>query len=693
MRCSPFRGLPRLLRVPALVATWLCAWPAAPVAGDLPSAAATPPRAGAGPVPSVEAPFPDDLRTLDGFAFPVRHSPGLEDRTRVMAGRIASVLERFEPRLGLTPEVTLLVLAEVHWSDHTAFPVYGMPHILGGRTLVVAGEDNALWRSTLPDPDALPLPLAGELRRVYGDGTGGLTAAPFFDLLAIHELGHAYTAQAGVDTQRLWMGEFLPNLLLHTWVEEAAPELLPALTLLPDLGVAAGPGNQPFTTLDELEAHYVRIGQQHPENYAWYQFRWHQGARRIYEAGGGRLLDRLWAALRDTSDRLDDPALLHLLDTRVHRSLGDLVREWDAETMSPPAARVGEAPAASHRPLPILDMHLHAGPAHAQGPPPVAICRHWYNRPGWDPGLGSLGDEFMGLLTDPPCDDPLWSPETDEALMRETLEVLDRRNVYGVLSGPATFVRRWREAAPDRIIPGLTFDLGTGQPSTDTLRAMHARGDLAVFGEIITQYRGILPTDDALVPYWALAEELDIPVGIHVGTGPPGAPYLGFGDYRARLHSALTMEEVLVRHPRLRVYLMHAGYPFLDDLLALMYVHPQVHVDVGAIVFALHRPAFHRYLQALVEAGYGKRILFGTDQMVWPGLVEWSIQVIEEAPFLSEEEKRDILYNNAARFLRLSPEEIAGHHGEGSPTGTEGPTPPVRGGATPGRPEPPPRGP
>jgi predicted TIM-barrel fold metal-dependent hydrolase len=38
------------------------------------------------------------------------------------------------------------------------------------------------------------------------------------------------------------------------------------------------------------------------------------------------------------------------------------------------------------------------------------------------------------------------------------------------------------------------------------------------------------------------------------------------------------MEEVLVRHPRLRVYLMHAGYPMLDDLLAVMYAHPQVYV-------------------------------------------------------------------------------------------------------------------
>jgi uncharacterized protein len=56
-------------------------------------------------------------------------------------------------------------------------------------------------------------------------------------------------------------------------------------------------------------------------------------------------------------------------------------------------------------------------------------------------------------------------------------------------------------------------------------------------------------------------------------------------------------------------------------------------------------------------------VMFGSDQMVWPGVIERSIVVIEEAPFLSEEQKRDILYNNAARFLRLSEAEIARHHG------------------------------
>ncbi len=64
-----------------------------------------------------------------------------------------------------------------------------------------------------------------------------------------------------------------------------------------------------------------------------------------------------------------------------------------------------------------------------------------------------------------------------------------------------------------------------------------------------------------------------------------------------------------------------------------------------------------------MDAGFGKRVMFGSDQMNWPGVIEPAIAVIQEAPFLSEEQKRDILYNNAARFLRLSEQEIARHHG------------------------------
>jgi predicted TIM-barrel fold metal-dependent hydrolase len=311
--------------------------------------------------------------------------------------------------------------------------------------------------------------------------------------------------------------------------------------------------------------------------------------------------------------------------------------------------------------LPIIDMHLHALAANAQGPPPVAVCTPIDPFPAWDPAQ-PYGATFTPMLQKPPCADPVWSPMTDGELMQQTLDVMERLNIIGVVSGTAERVAAWRAAAPHRLIPALQLPINESTPAPGALRDLHRRGDLAVLGEVVTQYQGIAPDDPRLEPYWALAEELDIPVGIHVGPGPPGVIYLGAGGYRARLHSALTMEEVLVRHRRLRVYIMHAGYPLIDDLLAVLYSHPQVYVDVGVIVFTQPRSAFYRYLQRIVEAGFGTRVMFGSDHMVWPGVIERSIAVIEEAPFLSGDRKRDILYNNAARFLRLSDQDIARHH-------------------------------
>jgi hypothetical protein len=319
-------------------------------------------------------------------------------------------------------------------------------------------------------------------------------------------------------------------------------------------------------------------------------------------------------------------------------------------------------PLAAQQREPIIDVHMHALAADAQGPPPLGMCTPFPQFPAWDPAT-PYGDQFIGQLKTPACADPIWSPTTDDELMNQTLAVAERRNVIGVLSGPAGRVAAWVKANPCRFIRGLSFQLNDKDtPSPAALRTMHARGELQVLGELTNQYAGILPNDPRMEPYWALAAELDIPVGIHIGTGPPGVIYLGAAGYRAQMHSALTIEDVLVKRPKLRVYIMHAGYPMIDDLLAVLYTHPQVYVDVGVIVYTQPRPAFYRYLQAIVDAGFISRVMFGSDQMVWPAAIERAITVIEEAPFLTTQQKRDIFYNNAARFLRLSKEDIARHH-------------------------------
>ncbi len=321
---------------------------------------------------------------------------------------------------------------------------------------------------------------------------------------------------------------------------------------------------------------------------------------------------------------------------------------------------LGLSAVAQESPAPIIDMHLHASPANSQGPPPVALCAPGMGYPPANTGA-DWGATFMAFMKNVPCDHPLRSPMTDRELMDRTLAIMKRRNVFAVTSG--SLIDQWRKEGGERIIPGLAFNLGSDEPSAEQMRNRFSSGGFRVLGEVGIQYQGIEPGDARFEPYLALAEQMDIPLGIHIGPGPPGAPYLGASGYRARLHSPLVLEEVLIRHPKLRVYAMHAGWPMLDDTLAMLWTYPQLYVDVGVISFAIPQSEFHAYLRRMVQAGFGKRVLFGSDQMVWPEALEIAIESIEKADFLSSEEKRDILYNNAARFLRLSPEERRRHQG------------------------------
>jgi uncharacterized protein len=311
-------------------------------------------------------------------------------------------------------------------------------------------------------------------------------------------------------------------------------------------------------------------------------------------------------------------------------------------------------------------MHLHALAVDALGPPPLAFDLPINEWPVHDPAE-PWRDAFMRWHKSPRGPAPIWSGATEEEIRDSTIAIMERRNIFGVLSGSAERVAEWRRQAPDRIVPGLIFQVG-GSPyggsevHPDDVRTMHRDGQLAVFGEVTNQYGGIEPSDPRFEPYLAVCEELDIPVGIHVGPGPPGVAYAGGSGLQGRMHSPLSLEAPLMRHPRLRVYVMHAGWPMLDDTLSLLYAHPRVCVDVGIIDYALPRAEFHRYLGVLVGAGFGNRVMFGTDQMVWPGVIEPAIEAIESATFLTDEQKRQILYGNAARFLRLSQTEIDRHH-------------------------------
>jgi hypothetical protein len=286
---------------------------------------------------------------------------------------------------------------------------------------------------------------------------------------------------------------------------------------------------------------------------------------------------------------------------------------------------------------PIIDVHLHS-----YTEVPAGVNAEWADRP-----------DARNLT----------SPAGAEEHMRATLAEMDRYNVVlGVVSGPEASIRAWHQAAPGRFIGGAFLgEDGLPEHSVDSLRALVKAGTVGVLGELGLQYVGIAPDDPRLDPYYAFLEESGVPLALHTGLGPPGGPHSFVPDFRVALGRPTLLEPVIAARSGLHAYLMHAGWPYIAETKAMMYIYPNLYADVGVLAWALTEEEFYTTLRSLVEAGFGDRLLFGTDQMLWPGALGIAIETIEAASFLSDEQKRAILYDNAARFLNLSEEQVAAH--------------------------------
>ena len=103
---------------------------------------------------------------------------------------------------------------------------------------------------------------------------------PFFDLVTIHELGHAFEVLGDLRLPTFWLGEIFANLALHAFVATRQPERLNTLEVLSTVGaqsprLGARMRAEGYSTLEDLEAHYTGGDDpMSPLNYVWYQYRW-----------------------------------------------------------------------------------------------------------------------------------------------------------------------------------------------------------------------------------------------------------------------------------------------------------------------------------------------------------------------------------------------------------------------------------
>jgi len=147
------------------------------------------------------------------------------------------------------------------------------------------------------------------------------------------------------------------------------------------------------------------------------------------------------------------------------------------------------------------------------------------------------------------------------------------------------------------------------------------------------------------------AEKHNLPVLYHTGCdpGPWELPVL------SKSANPLLLESLIRRYPKVKVILAHIGsyssnIPaiWFQEALYLMKLYSNVWGDLSAVPYLV---TDHDLVQFIKNADVVKRILFGSDfPIVNAGLqmgMESCITDIDNSPFLSEQDKDDIFFNNA----------------------------------------------
>jgi len=283
-----------------------------------------------------------ELSELAGYPFEVRYCDGSLVRARAAADIAAKAYVYFSRLFGgVEPDIAVIVAGEADWSGNGP---YGLPffrddaaEIRPGIVLMPAGGGN-FWKEIGQDiRDASPRGYA-KLLATYPDGTGGLNLQPFFDLITIHELGHAFEVLGDLRLPAFWLSEIFVNLAMHAFVATQLPASLPTLEVLPTVGagsrkLAARMRAEGYSTLEELQAHYTGGDDpMDPLNYVWYQHRWLRLAAKMFEVDGEDGLIRFWDCFHST-DRVNPgeataASLAPLLTTEVSPTLGRAVRDW-----------------------------------------------------------------------------------------------------------------------------------------------------------------------------------------------------------------------------------------------------------------------------------------------------------------------------------------------------------------------------
>jgi uncharacterized protein len=254
--------------------------------------------------------------------------------------------------------------------------------------------------------------------------------------------------------------------------------------------------------------------------------------------------------------------------------------------------------------------------------------------------IGQMDDLLKHI--DAPMDDFLGYMEMNE-VVTGVIKAKDIETTYDrklTNEQVAEVVRKY----PDRFIGFAGVDPYKGMDAVRELE--YAVRTLGMKGLAMEPFEYHLPSNDRrFYPLYSKCVELDIPVNLHCSINFSTMSRMKYGR-------PLDLDDVAVDFPELKIVAMTAGWPWVSELIAVAWRHPNVYIEIAAV-----RPKYFD----LPNTGWGELLHYGNtviqDKILfassWPLLpLDRTIGEIKELP-LKEEVKEKWLYRNSARLLGL----------------------------------------
>ncbi len=251
-----------------------------------------------------------------------------------------------------------------------------------------------------------------------------------------------------------------------------------------------------------------------------------------------------------------------------------------------------------------------------------------------------------------------WSPHRWPEGLQGTIDLSGVTDV----SGPATpekcndYIAALVRMYPEKFLGFASVNpvfKGPKDAIEEIERAIYKLGLVGV--KLYPTYQGWSPVDqDLAFPIFEKAEELDIPVMIHMaGSSAIETPL--------ELSRPLLLDDVGRKFRRLKVIISHMGIPWEKEALFLLQKHPNFYGDLSYFNGTIDRESLYRFLIGCKHYFVPlEKLFFGSDYPIYNPieLIRMLKSVNEEAerlnkPRISEKEIDGILGKNFGRFLGL----------------------------------------